>query len=119
MLKEESQINMKVFIPILLLINFLILLIICTLKNQLNLEAFLKYMYYASFVNIVLGALCSIGNIQNRIFNRGAYYNFYPTKSSDEAISDEIIDKGKALRFTAGLEIAGMIMLIIYFIFIK
>ncbi len=116
---KKHQLSLPIFIPVLFLINIIVLLLICLVKGQLNIDVLLGYMYYAALVNIVLGVLAIVGNMQSKQENIGAHYNVYPRSTSDEILSKEMKNKSNALLFAVGLEVVGVIMLIFTMIFNK
>lgn len=113
---EKRQLSLPIFIPVLLVINLIVLLLICFAKGQLQANIFFNYMFYAAFVNIALGAMSYIGNIQSREANLGVSYNVFPRKTSDQRLFDEMANRSKALVFAIGFEAVGAIMLMLYII---
>ncbi|MCM0650248.1 hypothetical protein NBE98_17930 [Clostridium swellfunianum] len=114
---ESRQLSLSIFIPVLLLINFVILLLLCFIKGQLQVSVFFSYMYYASFVNIGAGTACLMGSMQSRQDNLGVNYNVYPRKTSDEMLSEQRNNWSKSLTFTIGLVSVGTVLLILSILF--
>jgi hypothetical protein len=110
---EKRQLSLPIFIPILILINCIILLLICVAKGQLQAEVFFSYMFYAAFVNIALGALAYMGNIQSREMDLGVSYNVFPRKTSDQRLLEQMTSRSKALTFAIGFEATGVIMIVL------
>lgn len=114
---ESRQLSLPIFIPVLLIINFAVLLLLCLIKGQLQVSVFFSYMYYAAFVNIGAGTACLMGSMQSRQDNLGVNYNVYPRKASDEMLSEQRKNWSKSLAFTIGLVSVGAILLMLSILF--
>jgi hypothetical protein len=114
---EQRQLSLLIFIPVLLIINCIVLLLVCLAKGQLEAQLFFSYMFYAAFINIALGAMAYMGNIQSREADLGVSYNVFPRKTSDQRLLEQITNKSKALIFAIGFESVGAVMLVLSIIF--
>ena len=96
-----------------LIFNLLLILVICIIRKDLNLEAYFHYTFYVGLINVILGFLVKLGSRETKAYNVIINYSLAYRKTSEEVINENIKDTNKGTYFMLIFEIIGIYLVII------
>jgi hypothetical protein len=112
---KKIEYDLAICVAILLFTNFALIAVFCLLRGELVLNMFLKYTYYASFIDIFLAIIVLISYNESGEKIEKANLSFQAPKTSNKII-DGGINKSKRIFLVAAFIGTAMIMLIFYMI---